>query len=171
MLKTTVKGRCWKFGDAVPSDLITPITIHFLPYSEMVKYVLERIRPEFPKEVKEGDILVAGKNFGCSSGRTAAAKALKKTGLAAVVAESFSRTFFRNASECGLPTLECPGISSEIEDGDELDINITTAEITVVKSGKKLQAKKLSSFILEMLNHGGLIPYVNSDSFTKNKHF
>src|SRR5581483_8358454 len=100
--KLVSEGRCWKFGDHVPTDMITPSHIMFKTPKEMAAFVLENLNPDFPKHVRPGDILVAGRNFGCSSGRALAAKALQATGIGAVVAELFSRTFYRNGHEIGL---------------------------------------------------------------------
>ena len=87
--KLVFEGRCWKFGDHIPTDMITPTHIMFKTAKEMAAFVLETVNPDFPKHVKPGDILVAGRNFGCSSGRALAAKALQATGIGAVVAELF----------------------------------------------------------------------------------
>ncbi|HWM70420.1 MAG TPA: hypothetical protein VNO35_27855 [Steroidobacteraceae bacterium] len=100
------EGRCWKFGDNIPTDVMTPAHIMFKTPKEMATSVLETVNPQFPKQVQPGDILVAGRNFGCSSGRALAAKALEATGVGAVVAELFARTFYRNGHEIGLPVLE-----------------------------------------------------------------
>src|SRR5207249_10419802 len=108
------EGTCWKFGHNIPTDEITPTSVVWKSFSEMAKHVLESLNPEFAQRVQKGDIIVAGRNFGCSSGRAIAAKAIKATGVSAVVADSFSRTFYRNGHEVGLPILEVPGID-EIE--------------------------------------------------------
>src|SRR6516165_11785811 len=96
----------------------------------MAKHVLESLNPEFPLKVQKGDILVAGRNFGCSSGRAIAPKAIKATGVAAVVAEGFSRTFYRNGHEVGLPILEVAGISDFVNTGDRLRVDITNGTVT-----------------------------------------
>src|ERR1700729_2066960 len=97
-----LEGNCWKFGHNIPTDMITPTHVML---GGLAKPVLESANPEFPRNVKSGDILVAGRNFGCSSGRALAAKALKATGVGAVVAELFARTFYRNRHEIGMPFL------------------------------------------------------------------
>src|ERR1700761_6330432 len=106
------EGRCWKFGDNIPTDVMTPAHVMFKTPKEMAATVLETVNPRFPKEVQPGDILVAGRNFGCSSGRALAAKAMKATGVGAIVADLFARTFYRNGYEIGLPLLEIPGVSA-----------------------------------------------------------
>src|ERR1041384_3567489 len=100
------QGRCWKFGDNIPTDALTPTHVMFKSPKEMAAFVLETLNPAFPKQVRPGDILIAGRNFGCSSGRALATKALKATGIGAVVSERFARTFYRNCHEIGLPLLE-----------------------------------------------------------------
>src|SRR5262245_63193652 len=100
-----LEGRCWKFGHNVPTDEITPTHVVWKSFSEMAKHVLESLNPEFPQKVQKGDIIVAGRNFGCSSGRAIAPKAIKAAGAGAVLAESFSRGFYRNGYEVGLAIL------------------------------------------------------------------
>src|SRR5258708_36389799 len=100
--KLILEGACWKFGHNIPTDMITPAHIMFKTAKEMSKFVLETVDPDFPKNVQPGDILVAGRNFGCSAGRALAAKALKATGIVAIVTELFSRTRYRNVHKIGL---------------------------------------------------------------------
>src|SRR5207237_4643638 len=98
-------------------------------FSEMAKHVFESLNPEFPQKVQKGDIIVAGRNFGCSSGRAIAAKAIKASGVGAVVAERFSRTFYRNGHEVGLPILEAPGVHDLVETGDRIRVDIAGGSI------------------------------------------
>src|SRR5215470_5041630 len=133
------EGNCWKFGDNIPTDMITPAHIMFKTAQEMAKFVLETANPEFPKKVQPGDILVAGRNFGCSSGRALAAKALKATGIGVIVAELFARTFYRNGAEIGLPLLEAAGVHDLVENGDRLRVNIATGSVENLTSGKSLR--------------------------------
>jgi 3-isopropylmalate/(R)-2-methylmalate dehydratase small subunit len=158
------EGNCWKFGHNIPTDMITPAHIMFMSAGEMAKFVLETLNPEFPKKVQPGDILVAGRNFGCSSGRALAAKALKATGIGVIVAEMFSRTFYRNGAEIGLPLLEAPGVHDLVENGDKLRVDIVSGSIENLTSGKSLCGKPLPEFLLEMVRAGGLIPLLKSDS-------
>ena len=159
------EGRCWKFGDNIPTDLITPTHIMFKTAREMAAFVLEGLNPEFPRKVRPGDILVAGRNFGCSSGRALAAKALQATGVGAVVSELFARTFYRNGHEIGLPLLEAGGVQDLVHDGDTLRVDIRQGTLTNLTSGKSLQGKIPSTFLLQMLAAGGLIPMLKSGSF------
>lgn len=152
------RGRCWKFGDNIPTDRIVRTDLVFRPFSEILKHVLETCNPEFPLKVKPGDIVVAGKHFGQSSGRAIAAKALKQTGIGCVIAESFARTFYRNGFEIGMPALECPGITAQVSDGDILLVEIDSGRIVNETTGRELQARPTPPFLLDMLKAGGLIP-------------
>src|SRR5262245_36296014 len=128
----------------------------------MAKHVLESLNPEFPQKVQKGDIIVAGRNFGCSSGRAIAPKAIKATGVAAVVAEGFSRTFFRNGHEVGLPILEVSGIREFVETGDRVRVDIANGTVTNLTSGKSLKGSPAPQFLLDMLRAGGLIPFLKT---------
>ena len=152
------RGRCWKFGDNIPTDRIVRSDLVFSPMDEIVKHVLETCNPEFPLKVRPGDIIVAGKHFGQSSGRAIAAKAVKATGVGCVIAESFARTFYRNGFEIGMPILECPGITAHVSDGDLLTVDIATGAIVNKTTGRHFQANPTPPFLQEMLNAGGLIP-------------
>jgi len=151
-------GRCWKFGDNIPTDQIVRGDRVFLPDKEMAKYVLENYNPDFAPNVKPGDILVAGIHFGQSSGRAVAPKAIKATGVGAVVVEYASRLFYRNCFEIGLPLLECPGITDAVNDGDTVTVDIKSSLVRNETTGKELQAKPIDPFLLQMLEGGGLTP-------------
>ena len=131
----------------------------------MAKHVLESLNPDFPQKVQPGDIIVAGRNFGCSSGRAIAPKAIKATGVSAVIAEGFSRTFYRNGHEVGLPILELPGIHQFVNDGDRVRVDIAMGTVTNLTSGKSLTGSPAPDFLLEMLRAGGLIPFLKSGRF------
>ena len=156
------EGNCWKFGHNIPTDEITPTSVVWKSFSEMAKHVFESLNPEFSQKVQKGDIIVAGRNFGCSSGRAIAPKAIKATGVSAVVADSFSRTFYRNGHEVGLPILEVPGIHEIVETGDRLRVDIERGSVTNLTSGKSLTTTPPSGFLLEMLRTGGLIAFLKS---------
>jgi 3-isopropylmalate/(R)-2-methylmalate dehydratase small subunit len=158
------EGRCWKFGDNVPTDAITPTHIMFKTAREMAAFVLETVHPEFPRRVQAGDILVAGRNFGCSSGRALAAKALRATGIGCVVAELIARTFYRNGHEIGLPLLELKGVSEIVNDGDRLRVDIRAATLENLTTGKTIRGTPPAEFLLEMVEAGGLIPLLQSGS-------
>lgn len=164
MKDLTFEGRCWKFGDNIPTDLITPTHVMLMTPREMAAFVLETVNPDFPKNVSPGDILVAGRNFGCSSGRALAAKALKATGIGTVVAELFSRTFYRNGHEIGLPLLEARGVHALVTDGDRLRVSIKAGTIENLTTGQSLQSAAPARFLLNMVEAGGLIPLLKSGS-------
>jgi 3-isopropylmalate/(R)-2-methylmalate dehydratase small subunit len=156
------EGRCWKFGHNVPTDEITPTSVVWKSFPEMAKHVLESLNPEFPQNVQKGDVIVAGRNFGCSSGRAIAAKAIKATGVGAVVADRFARTFYRNGHEVGLPILEVPGFHELVETGDRVRVDVENGLAVNLTSGKSLQTSPPPDFLLEMLRAGGLIAFLKS---------
>ncbi|MCI8949165.1 MAG: 3-isopropylmalate dehydratase [Lachnospiraceae bacterium] len=153
------KGRCWKFGDNIPTDQIVKADRVLLSIDEMAKHVLENLNPDFPKNVKKGDILVAGKHFGQSSGRAVAPKAIKATGVGAVIVEYASRLFYRNAYEIGLPLLECEGITKGVNDGDILYVNMEEGLVKNETTGQEFHARPIDPFLMRMLEAGGLIAF------------
>jgi 3-isopropylmalate/(R)-2-methylmalate dehydratase small subunit len=144
--------------------MITPTAYVMKGMGEMVKHVLENANPDFPKNVKAGDIIVAGRNFGCSSGRAIAPKAIKATGVSVVIAEFFSRTFYRNGPEIGLPVLEVPGIHDLVETGQRLRVDIEAGTVQNLTTGKTIQGRAPTGLLLDMLRAGGLIPLLKSDA-------
>jgi 3-isopropylmalate/(R)-2-methylmalate dehydratase small subunit len=159
------EGICWKFGHNIPTDEITPTSVVWKSFPEMAKHVLESLNPEFPLKVQKGDIIVAGRNFGCSSGRAIAPKAIKATGVAAVVAEGFSRTFYRNGHEVGLPILEVAGIHDLMNNGDRIRVDITNGIAMNLTTGKSIKGAPAPEFLLQMLQAGGLIPFLKTGQF------
>jgi 3-isopropylmalate/(R)-2-methylmalate dehydratase small subunit len=153
-----LRGRCWKFGDNVPTDAIVRSDLVFGSMAEMVAHAMEHLNPRFPAEVRQGDLLVAGRHFGQSSGRAIAARVLHECGVACVVAETFARTFYRNGFEIGLPLVECPGVTGMVEDGDVLVVDVAGGEVVNESRGGRLGARPTSPFLLEMLAAAGLIP-------------
>lgn len=157
--------RAWKFGDDVNTDLITPGRYTLTTDKEkLVKIAFIEHRPEFAKELKKGDVVVAGKNFGCGSSREHAAVALKAAGLCAVIAKSFARIFFRNAINTGLPLLICEE-TDRIDDGDLLEINFKTGEIHDKTKGITLKAKPLPEFAQKIVEKGGLVNFLRSEGY------
>jgi len=157
MTSIRVRGRVWKLGDNIDTDVITPGKYLSLPMDQLKLHVLEPINPDFAKMVKPGDVIVAGRNFGCGSSREQAPRALKEVGIAAVIAESFARIFFRNAINIGLPVLICEGVSRAFEEGDILEADFSTGEVKNVSKGITLRAKPLPPIMLEILSAGGAI--------------
>jgi len=155
------EGRVWKFGDNVDTDVIIPA-----PYlvttdmGELAKHCFEGVDATFAEKVRPGDIVVAGKNFGCGSSREHAPMAIKGAGISCVIAESFARIFFRNAFNMGLPILESPGVSQGIQDGDQVSVDQDTGEIIDHTNGKRFIANPIPPFMQELIEAGGLISYV-----------
>jgi len=153
------KGRVWKYGDNVNTDVIFPgkYTYSVLEPEEMARHALEDLDPDFAKKVRPGDIIIAGKNFGCGSSREQAATCLKYVGVQAVIARSFARIFFRNAINQGLPALQSEEAVDSIKDGEEVEIDFSLGEIKSKKGVYKFSPFPES--VLGILEEGGLIPY------------
>ena len=157
-----MKGTAWKFGNDIDTDIIVPG--RYLIYTDeerLSKHCMEGLDPDFDKKCKKGDFIVAGTNFGCGSSREHAPIALKGVGVAAVIAESFARIFYRNATNVGVPLLEAPGITELVDDREEIDVDMEAGTITA-SNGKTIEFKKLPPFMLEILEQGGLIEYLKN---------
>ena len=157
-----MKSRVWKYGDNINTDVIFPgkYTYTLSEPAELAEHALEDLDADFAKNVKEGDVIVAGKNFGCGSSREQAASCLKYAGVSAIIAESFARIFFRNAINFGLPVITCPEAVSAIENGDEIEVNYS--ESTIIIGELKFIFPNLAPEVLEILNSGGLIQYARN---------
>jgi len=156
-----VTGKVWKYGDDVNTDYIIPGRYMELTEPvEMAKHAMEGIDPTFVGGVRKGDVVVGGRNFGCGSSREHAPLALKYAGVGCVVAESYARIFYRNAVNVGLPALECRGISAAVERGDTLEIDLGGGVVTNLNRRTKLEFTPLPPFMLEVLEAGGLVPYL-----------
>lgn len=159
-----MKGKVWKFGDDIDTDIIIPGRYLILRgEDELAEHAMEGLDPEFPKKVSKGDVIVAGKNFGCGSSREHAPVALKGAGISVVVAESFARIFYRNAINVGLPLLEAKDISKKVSEGDEVDIDMDKGILKDLNTSEEFKVKGLPDFMLEILNKGGLIPYLKEN--------
>jgi 3-isopropylmalate/(R)-2-methylmalate dehydratase small subunit len=157
-------GRVWKYGDDVNTDYIIPGKyLELVDPGEMARHAMEGIDPGFPGKVTEGDIVVGGRNFGCGSSREHAPLALKYAGVGAVIAESYARIFYRNSINIGLPALECPGIAGAVSDGDVLEVDVTGGTILNKSTSVKLSFTPLPDFMVEVLNTGGLAPYLRKN--------
>ncbi|TFH07158.1 MAG: 3-isopropylmalate dehydratase small subunit [Candidatus Atribacteria bacterium] len=154
------KGKVWKYGDDVNTDVIFPGKYTYQPMepAEMAQHALEDLDPGFAKAVKPGDIIVAGRNFGCGSSREQAATCIKAAGVAAVIAPSFSRLFFRNAINEGLPVIELASGTEAIQTGDQVGIDFVAG--VVEHKGKRCSFPPLPPEVLAILEDGGLIPHV-----------
>jgi 3-isopropylmalate/(R)-2-methylmalate dehydratase small subunit len=157
--------RVWTFGDNVSTDDI--IAGRYLPRFEsthdpscLAPHVMENIDPGFASKIRKGDVVVAGRNFGCGSSREEAPIALKAAGISAVIAESFARIFYRNSINRGLPVLTCPRVRGGFKDGDEVEVDLANGTVRNLTTGGMFRAKPFPNFILEILKAGGLIPYL-----------
>ena len=153
--KENVKGKVWVFPDNVDTDVISP-SRYLENLQDMLDHTCESVIKEFPSKVQDGDIIVAGRNFGCGSSRETAPAILQEKGIAAIVAESFARIFYRSSVARALPVLEVNDVSKEFQTGDEIEINIPNAEITNLRTGKTLNGKKIHPILLNLLKNGGL---------------
>lgn len=153
---TRVRGRVWKFGHDVDTDAMAPWATITQPFEERRAHVLG-IRPEFAREVRPGDLIVAGRNWGCGSSREHAPENLKLLGLCGVLAESFGRIYFRNCVAIAFPNLACPGIHAACEDGDDLEFDVETGAVRNHTRGLELQARPYTPEMLEIVRQGGLL--------------
>ncbi|MCL2047963.1 MAG: 3-isopropylmalate dehydratase small subunit [Defluviitaleaceae bacterium] len=152
------KGSVFKYGDNVDTDVIIPARyLNDSSPKSLAAHCMEDIDADFPKRVKQGDIIVATKNFGCGSSREHAPIAIKASGISCVIAETFARIFYRNAINIGLPILECPQAAQAINAGDEVEIDFTTGKITNNRNGETYQAAPFPAFMQEIMATGGLV--------------
>jgi 3-isopropylmalate/(R)-2-methylmalate dehydratase small subunit len=155
-----IKGRVRRLGNDIDTDVIIPARyLNTSDPEELSKHVLEGIDKDFSKKVKAGDIIVAGKNFGCGSSREHAPIAIKAVGIQAVIAKSFARIFYRNAFNIGLPIFESPEASAEIEEADEIEIDASNGIIKNLTAQEEYQADPIPPFMQELIAAGGLIEW------------
>ena len=151
-------AKVWVLGDDIDTDIIIPTEYLALKTVEDMKpYAFSPLRPELAAQIQPGDIIVAGKNFGCGSSREHAPIAIKEAGVSCVIAKTFARIFYRNAINIGLAILECPQASEKIEAGDEVAIDFDTGIITNVTKNESYQAQPFPEFIKDIINKGGLL--------------
>ena len=158
-----MEGKVWKFGTDIDTDVILPG--RYLIYNDeenLSKHCMEGLDEDFDKKAQKGDIIVGGTNFGCGSSREHAPMAIKGLGISAVVAESFARIFYRNACNIGVPLVEAPGISKKVSEGEKINIDLEKGIIKTA-SGEEVEFKKLPPFMLNILNNGGLIPWIKNN--------
>lgn len=158
-----IKGKVHKYGDNVDTDVIIPARYctSFL-VEDLAPHCLEDLDKEFVKNVKAGDILVAGTNFGCGSSRENAPIAIKGAGITSVIAKSFARIFYRNAINIGLPILESPECVDNTDNNDEIEIDLDSGTIFNITKQKKYQFTSFPAVIQEIINIGGMEEYVKS---------
>lgn len=154
-----IRGKVWKFGDHISTDLIMPGKFKFktIDPDELAKYAMEGADPQFSEKVEKGDIIVAGKDFGCGSSREQAPLALSQLGIGAIIAKSFARIFFRNAINVGIPVIEDAEIPELTKGGETLEIDLEKARVKNLDSGEEFKIESLPPFLLKILKDGGLV--------------
>ena len=152
------QGHVFKYGDNVDTDVIIPARyLNIADATELASHAMEDIDATFVERVQPGDIIVAGRNFGCGSSREHAPRVLKDSGVACIVAPSFARIFYRNAINIGLPIMECAEAARAIEDGDEVRIDFSTGAIEDITRNEAFEALPFPAFIQHIIDSGGLI--------------
>ncbi len=156
-MKTSLTGKAWVFGDNVDTDQIIPAEyLVTMDNAELASHAFETARPDFAKKVRPGDVVVAGRNFGCGSSREHAPRALIGAGVSCVVAESFARIFFRNAINIGLPVVEARLSASE---GDDITVNLKDGWVENRTTGERTEFAAYAPFVMMLIEKGGLVPY------------
>jgi len=157
------RGRAWTFGDNINTDEIVPARyINTSDPAELARHCMEGIDEQFADTVAQGDVIVAGKNFGCGSSREHAPVSIKSAGVSCVIAASFARIFCRNAINMGLPIFESPEAGSRIQAGDRIEVSSATGEIRNVTRNETYRTSPFPDFMQELIAAGGLIPWVKS---------
>ena len=153
-----IKGKTWTFGENIDTDVIIPgrYLRTFNP-QDLADHVLEGERPDFTKNVKKGDIIVADENFGCGSSREHAPAAIKASGISCVIAKTFARIFYRNAINIGLPIIECEEAAEKIDNGDEVEIDFDSGVITNKTKNETYQGQSFPEFLINIINSNGLL--------------
>lgn len=156
-----LEGKVWRYGDNVDTDVIIPARyLNTSEPSELAKHCMEDIDITFAAMVKHGDIMVAGRNFGCGSSREHAPVALKASGITCVIADSFARIFYRNAINIGLPLIEIGSVVERIRAGDQLRIDASAGKVDNMTTGENFQGPPLPAFVQEIAKAGGLVNFV-----------
>jgi len=154
-----MSGRAFVFGDNIDTDVLAPGRYMKVPVEELARHCMEAIAPDFARTVQEGDVVVAGRNFGMGSSREQAAQALKILGVSAVVAKSFGGIFLRNALNLGLPVMVCAA-TDEIRQDDRVAVDLVGGRVINETTAATLAGEPLPGFLLEMLTDGGLVPHL-----------
>ncbi|MCR5107192.1 MAG: 3-isopropylmalate dehydratase small subunit [Lachnospiraceae bacterium] len=157
------KGHAFKYGDNVDTDVIIPARyLAIQDREELAMHCMEDIDDTFVKRVSKGDLIIAGKNFGCGSSREHAPIVIKEKGVSCVIAETFARIFYRNAINIGLPIIECKEASENIEEGDEVFVNFDTGVIKNLTKNEEYKGQPFPEFMQKIIKSEGLINYINS---------
>ena len=155
-------GKVWVLDDDIDTDIIIPTEYLALKtIDDMKQYGFSPLRPELAGQIQKGDIIVAGKNFGCGSSREHAPLCLKTAGISCVIAETFARIFYRNAINIGLPIIECPEAAKGIEAGDEVEVDFDSGKIYNRTKGTEFQGQAFPEFMQKLIQAGGLVNYTN----------
>ena len=160
----SVKGKVFKYGDNVDTDVIIPARyLNTSDAKELAAHCMEDIDVDFVKNVKDGDIIVANKNFGCGSSREHAPLAIKTAGVSCVIASTFARIFYRNSINIGLPILECDEAVKGIDAGDELEVNFSTGVIKNLTKNQEYKGEPFPEFMQKIIDNDGLIGYIGNN--------
>lgn len=155
------EGKVIKYGNNVDTDVIIPARyLNTSDPEELASHCMEDIDADFVKKVQKGDIMVAGKNFGCGSSREHAPIAIKVSGISCVIADTFARIFYRNAINIGLPIVECPEAAADIAEGDRLSVDFDTGKIKNITTGREYTGVPFPKFMQEIISSDGLIGYI-----------
>ena len=163
----SIKGKVWKFGDNINTDLICPGPYMRLPLDQMGQAAMAGIDIDFHKKISKGDIVVAGANFGSGSSRELALLALKMAGIGGIVAKYFGRIFYRNCIALGFPTIECDEAYNKVDEGDELEIDFSTGVIKNLTKNEEYKGTKYPEEFLEIFQAGGIIPWIKKHGVDK----
>lgn len=159
-----LQGKVWKYGDNIDTDVIIPARyLVTTDPQQLAQHCMEDIDQQFASQVQPGDIIVGGRNFGCGSSREHAPISIKGAGVSCIIAESFARIFFRNAINIGLPILESPEAARDAERGDRLTVDLVAGTITNERTGQTYQASPYPSFVLGIIEAGGLVAYSRNE--------
>lgn len=156
-------GRVFKYGDNIDTDVIIPARyLNTSDPKELASHCMEDIDKSFLKRVKTGDVMVAGKNFGCGSSREHAPIAIKESGISCVIASTFARIFYRNAINTGLAIVECDEAAKDIDEGDEVEVDFDKGVINNLTKGKEYKTEAFPEFMQKIINRGGLVEYIKA---------
>jgi len=157
-------SRIWRYKDHIDTDVIIPARyLNIADFNELAEHAMEDIDTTFAPNVKKGDIMVAGKNFGCGSSREHAPVVIKVKGIKCIIADSFARIFYRNAINIGLPVLEIGSEVEKIEPGDDVDVDLAKGVVKILNKGITIKTKPLPEFIQKIADCGGLVNYVRKE--------
>ncbi|MFV1950703.1 MAG: 3-isopropylmalate dehydratase small subunit [Nitrospinota bacterium] len=156
-----IKGSVWKFGQDIDTDAIIPARyLNTSDPEELARHCMEDVDPDFVRKIERGDVIVAGKNFGCGSSREHAPIAIKGAGISCVIARTFARIFYRNSFNMGLPIFESVEASDMISEGDEIEVDVDSGMIINITKKEEYRARPIPRFMQELIDDGGLIKHI-----------